>query len=179
MPPKGDRLFWNENRTGRLLGIYQQLLQGEAVLLDDSREQIELLLSGLVVRQGNHLAIKNLIYQQVFSLEWVNQQLSRLRPYADAINGWITSGRSDSQLLRGQTLLAAQQWAQDKSLSDLDYQFLAASHDAERQSIQQHGSFGNWQKQPSSRWCGLWNLMARCPIPTSGGVSFLGDRSLR
>ncbi|GET37159.1 AAA-like domain-containing protein [Microseira wollei] len=23
-----DRLFWNENRTGRLLGIYQQLLQG-------------------------------------------------------------------------------------------------------------------------------------------------------
>lgn len=133
-----DRLFWNENRTGRLLGIYQQLLQGEAVPLDDSREQIELLLSGLVVRQGNHLAIKNLIYQQVFSRLWVNQQLSRLRPYADAINGWVASQRSDSsQLLRGQALLNAQQWAQDKSLSDLDYQFLAASQDAERQHIQQ------------------------------------------
>ncbi|AKG21357.1 AAA-like domain-containing protein [Calothrix sp. 336/3] len=58
-----DRLFWNENRTGRLLGIYQQLLQGELVPLDDSHEQLELLLSGLVVRQGNHLAIKNPIYQ--------------------------------------------------------------------------------------------------------------------
>lgn len=133
-----DRLFWNENRTGRLLGIYQQLLQGEAVPLDDSREQIELLLVGLVVRQGDRLAIKNPIYQQVFHQEWVNRQLSRLRPYAPAIDGWVASGRQDaSYLLRGQSLLDAQQWARDKSLSDLDYQFLAASQDAEPQSIQQ------------------------------------------
>ena len=133
-----DRLFWNENRIGRLLGIYQQLLQEEVVPLDDSREQIELLLSGLVVRQGNQLGIKNPIYRHVFSPEWVNQQLSRLRPYADAINGWLASQRQDgSYLLREQSLLDAQQWAQDKSLSDLDYQFLAASQDAERQTIQQ------------------------------------------
>ncbi|WNZ43808.1 AAA-like domain-containing protein [Leptolyngbya boryana CZ1] len=133
-----DRLFWNENRTGRLLGIYQQLLQGEAILLDDSREQIELLLSGLVVRQGNLLAIKNPIYQQVFDLKWVNQQFSTLRPYANAINGWIASARTDSTyLLQGRMLLDVQQWAQNKSLSDLDYQFIAASQDAERQRIQQ------------------------------------------
>lgn len=37
-----DRLFWNEARTGRMLSIYQQLLHGESVSLDDSREQIEL-----------------------------------------------------------------------------------------------------------------------------------------
>lgn len=133
-----DRLFWNQNRTGRLLGIYQQLLQRETVPLDDSREQMELLLSGLVVRQGNYLAIKNPIYQKVFDLDWVNQQLSNLRPYSDAINGWLASQRLDvSKLLRGQTLLEAQQWAQDKSLSDLDYQFLAASQEAERWAIEQ------------------------------------------
>ena len=133
-----DRLFWNQNRTGRLLGIYQQLLHKEPVPLDDSREQMELLLSGLVVRQGNYLAIKNPIYQKVFDLNWVNQQLSNLRPYSDAINGWLASQRYDvSKLLRGQTLIEAQQWAQDKSLSDVDYQFLAASQDAERQLIEQ------------------------------------------
>lgn len=133
-----DRLFWRENRTGRLLGLYQQLLQGETLFLDDSWEQIELLLAGLVVRRGNQLAIKNPLYQHVFNLEWVNQQLSRLRPYADAINGWIASQRCDSShLLRGQLLLDVQQWSQDKHLSDLDYQFLAASQDAERQRIQQ------------------------------------------
>lgn len=133
-----DRLFWNANRTGRLLGIYQQLLQDEVVPLDDSREQIELLLSGLVVRQGNQLAIKNPIYRHVFNAEWVNQQLNQLRPYAAAINGWLASQRQDrTYLLRDQSLLDAQLWAQDKSLSDVDYQFLAASQDAERQRIQQ------------------------------------------
>lgn len=133
-----DRLFWNENRTGRLLGIYQQLLQDEGVPLDDSREQIELLLSGLVVRQGHQLAIKNPIYRHVFNSDWVNQQLNRLRPYADAINGWFDSQRQDSAyLLRDQSLLDAQLWAQDKSLGDQNYHFLAASQDAERQRIQQ------------------------------------------
>jgi PAS domain S-box-containing protein len=133
-----DRLFWKKNQTGRLLGIYQQLLEGESVPLDDSREQIELLLSGLVVRQNQGLAIKNPIYQQVFNLEWVSQQLSELRPYAPTINHWLASQRRDAvALLRGQALLDAQQWAQDKSLSDVDYQFLAASQEAERQGIQQ------------------------------------------
>jgi WD40 repeat protein len=133
-----DRLFWNEDRVSRLLGIHQQLLQGAIVPLDDSREQIELLLSGLVMRQGNVLAIKNPIYQQVFDLTWTNTQLSRLRPYASTLNQWVqTQRQDDSHLLRGQTLLTAQQWAQGKSLSDLDYQYLAASQEAEQHQIQQ------------------------------------------
>lgn len=133
-----DHLFWHQNRTARILGLYQQLLQGEAVQSDDSREQSDLLLSGLVVRRGNELAIKNRIYQEVFTLDWVTRQLRRLRPYAAALEGWVGSARQDATyLLRGQTLLEAESWARDKSLSDVDYQFLAASQDAERQEIQQ------------------------------------------
>nr|WP_228037766.1 AAA-like domain-containing protein [Nodosilinea sp. LEGE 06152] len=133
-----DHLFWHQDRTARILGLYQQLLQGEAVQSDDSREQSDLLLSGLVVRRGNELAIKNRIYRAVFTLNWVNRQLRRLRPYATALDGWIGCDRTDSTyLLRGQTLLEAESWARDKSLSDVDYQFLAASQDAERQEIQQ------------------------------------------
>ncbi|ANV88575.1 AAA-like domain-containing protein [Picosynechococcus sp. PCC 7117] len=132
-----DHLLWRENRTGRLLGIYRQLLQEEPVYTDDSREQTDLVLSGLVVRQGNQLTIKNRIYQQVFSLNWVDRQLHQLRPYANILEQWLASGRQDkSYLLQGQSLRDAEQWARDKSLSDVDYQFLAASQDIERQRIQ-------------------------------------------
>lgn len=133
-----DHLFWHQKRTARILGLYQQLLQGEAVPSDDSREQSDLLLSGLVVRRGNDLAIKNRIYREVFTADRVSRQLYRLRPYAAALEGWMASDRQDATyLLRGQTLLEAESWARDKSLSDVDYQFLAASQDAERRDIQQ------------------------------------------
>ncbi|HEY9635020.1 MAG TPA: WD40 repeat domain-containing protein [Coleofasciculaceae cyanobacterium] len=46
-----DHILRNEERSGRLLGIYQQILQGVEVETDDSREQTELALLGLVVKQ--------------------------------------------------------------------------------------------------------------------------------
>ncbi|MEG4498122.1 AAA-like domain-containing protein [Microcoleus sp. F10-C6] len=132
-----DRLLRNEQRAARLLGIYQQILQGVKVATDDSREQIELLLSGLVVKQPGYLQVKNRIYREVFNLEWVEKQLGKLRPYSQAFDAWIASKQQDeSRLLRGQALKDAQFWAQGKSLSDLDYQFIAASQDLDRQEIQ-------------------------------------------
>jgi hypothetical protein len=120
-----------------LLGIYQQLLQGVEIPADDSREHRDLLLSGLVVKQQGFLTIKNLIYKQVFHLAWVEQQLSNLRPYSQAFNAWVTSNQQDSsRLLQGQALKDAQVWSQGKSLSDLDYQFLAASEACDRQAVQ-------------------------------------------
>jgi WD40 repeat protein len=105
---------------------------------ESSRDQIELLLSGLVVRQQGYLQVKNQIYRRVFDQAWINQQLRTLRPYAPALEAWVAAGQQDdSRLLRGQALLDAQAWAQDKSLSDIDYQFLAASQQAEQQDVQQ------------------------------------------
>jgi len=133
-----DRLGRDEQRAGRLLGIYQQLLQGGEIEADDSREQIELLLSGLVVKQQGVLKVRNLIYQAVFNLQWVEKQLEQLRPYSQAFNAWIASKQTDkSRLLRGQSLKDATNWAQGKSLSDLDYQFLAASGELDRLELQQ------------------------------------------
>ncbi|MEG4841190.1 AAA-like domain-containing protein [Microcoleus sp. B9-D4] len=133
-----DRLLRNEQRAARLLGIYQQILQGVKVETDDSREQIELLLSGLVVKQPGYLQVKNRIYGEVFNLEWVEKQLGKLRPYSQAFDAWIASKQQDeSRLLRGQALKDAQFWAQGKSLSDLDYQFLAASGELDKLEMQQ------------------------------------------
>ncbi|MEY3866148.1 MAG: hypothetical protein RLZZ338_39, partial [Cyanobacteriota bacterium] len=53
-----DRLNYNQQRKGRLLGIYQQILQGEEIPTNDSREHTELVLSGLVVKEGGYLQVK-------------------------------------------------------------------------------------------------------------------------
>ncbi|MGI2905746.1 AAA-like domain-containing protein [Tolypothrix sp. VBCCA 56010] len=155
-----DRLLFNEHRAGRLLGLYQQVLQAEEaggqggrgaegdllslsplrhlpVATDDSREQTELLLSGLVEKHNGYLKIKNPIYQSVFNAQWVIKQLDNLRPYSQTFNAWVASGYKDeSRLLRGQALKDTQNWAQGKSLSDLDYQFFAASIECEQQAVQ-------------------------------------------
>ncbi|MBX9252810.1 AAA-like domain-containing protein [Desmonostoc muscorum CCALA 125] len=132
-----DRIERSGQRAGRILGIYQKILQGIEIKSDDSQEQMELLLSGLVVRHEGILKVKNPIYQQVFNLQWVEKSLAALRPYSQVFDAWVASEQQDkSRLLRGQALKDAQTWAQGKSLSDLDYQFLAASQEVDRQELQ-------------------------------------------
>ncbi|MBD2409836.1 hypothetical protein FACHB389_10300 [Nostoc calcicola FACHB-389] len=90
-----DRLlFFNQQQAGRLLSLYHQILQAEtaeaysseisaevrgkrttsapcSIPVDDSPEQTELLLSGLVEKRNGYLRIKNPIYQTIFNSEWV------------------------------------------------------------------------------------------------------------
>lgn len=150
-----DRLLFNEQRAGRLLGLYQQVLQAEKiekeeqtenklhhsslpVPTDDSQEQTELLLSGIVEKHNGYLRIKNPIYRSVFNCEWTLKQLDALRPYSQSLNAWGASGdRDESRLLRGQALREVLDWTQHKSLSDLDYRFLAASQELEHREFQQ------------------------------------------
>ncbi|OYD93206.1 hypothetical protein CDG76_21205 [Nostoc sp. 'Peltigera membranacea cyanobiont' 210A] len=153
-----DRLLFNQQQAGRLLSLYQQVLQAEEiedaknkntsdswyptpaispVPTDDSREQTELLLSGLVEKHNGYLRIKNPIYRSIFNAEWVLKQLDNLRPYSQPFNAWVASGFQDeSRLLRGNALQEVLDWTQRKSLSDLDYRFLAASQELERREVQ-------------------------------------------
>ncbi|MBP5973807.1 hypothetical protein HW132_13920 [Brasilonema sp. CT11] len=48
------------------------------VATDDSREQTELLLSGLVEKHNGYLRVKNLIYRNIFNTEWLVRQLDNL-----------------------------------------------------------------------------------------------------
>jgi WD40 repeat protein len=133
-----DRLLCNEQRSGRLLGLYQQILlsSDRSIPANDSPEQMELKLSGLVVQRQGRLQIANQIYATVFDANWVSEQLDKLRIYNDAIAAWLTSDRQDeSRLLRGQALREALDWSTGKSLSDEDYQFLAASQEIENRTI--------------------------------------------
>jgi WD40 repeat protein len=132
-----DRILKSEQRAGRLLGLYQQILQQGAITADDSAEQTGLRLSGLVVKKQDKLRVYNHIYKAVFNKDWVEKELGKLRPYSEAITAWLASNcQDDSRLLRGQALQDAQVWAVGKSLSDQDYQFLAASQEAEKKAIE-------------------------------------------
>lgn len=133
-----DRILrGEEQRTGRLLGLCQQIVaQGEIDALDNP-EQMQLRLTGLVVKRDGKLRIYNRIYQLVFSLDWCERELAKLRPYADAINAWIASNYQDeSRLLVGKALHDAQIWAENKTLINIDYHFLAASQELEKRFVQ-------------------------------------------
>jgi CHASE2 domain-containing sensor protein len=132
-----DRILRNEELVGRLLGLYQQILQQGAIPSDGSPAQMELRLSGLVVEREGKLQVYNRIYELVFDRDWVERKLTELRPYATSINAWLASaGRDDSYLLHGQALQDALTWSLGKSLSDLDYRYLVASQDLAKQEAQ-------------------------------------------
>ncbi|KAB8314313.1 hypothetical protein SD81_037910 [Tolypothrix campylonemoides VB511288] len=72
-----DRLLYNKYRTKQMLSLYQFILQREEVDADGSYEQMELLLSGLVVKQNGKLRVYNPIYNEVFNQNWLNLELNR------------------------------------------------------------------------------------------------------
>ena len=124
-----NRLLSKDRLTIEMLTLYREILQGTEITADNSLEQMELRLSGLVVKQKNCLRVYNKIYQSVFNLSWVEQTLSSLRPYAESLKAWQASDRDESWLLKDRQLETALTWAADKSLSYLDYKFLAASQE--------------------------------------------------
>ncbi len=128
-----NRLLYNPNKVGRLLGIYKQILQKQHIEFDKIPEETELILSGLIIKESGLLKVKNRIYEQVFNLEWIGKKLRLLRPYAQNFDAWIASQKTDqSRLLRGLALKDAEAWARGKILSDLDYQYLDASVERQR-----------------------------------------------
>ncbi|MDY7015180.1 MAG: AAA-like domain-containing protein, partial [Cyanobacteriota bacterium] len=132
-----DRLLEDKKRVGRILGVYQRLLQEGGLEVNSSLEQKELQLSGLVIKKQNSLRVCARIYEQVFDRAWVENELGKLRPYEDSLQAWFASNCQDtSRLLRGKSLQEALVWSNAKSLSDRDYKFLAASQELHQRDIQ-------------------------------------------
>ncbi len=132
-----DRMLRNQNRVGRLLFLYRQILWDGAISSDGSQDQMELRLSGLVVERQGKLVPHNRLYESVFNAAWTDQKLAELRPYEVMLVNWFASSCQDeSLLLRGQLLQDALAWALGKSLGDQDYQFLGASQDLAKREVQ-------------------------------------------
>jgi CHASE2 domain-containing sensor protein len=130
-----DRILKNDRWGGRLLGLYKRICQQGKISYDNSPEQRELRLSGLVVKHHNDLEVYNKLYGIIFDEFWVQSRLNALRPYADTIASW-SSSPDEKFLLRGDALQDALRWSLGKSLSDADYQFLGASQELAKRQAQ-------------------------------------------
>jgi AAA-like domain len=124
----------DQQNTRQLLNFYQQILENGSAAADDSPTQIDLRLSGIVVKKSDRLAICNQIYAQVFDRQWLDQVLAGLRPYGESLTAWLATDRQDqSRLLRGQALAEAQTWSRGKTLSPDDVDFLLTSQTSEKE----------------------------------------------
>ena len=124
----------DENKAAYLLDLYQQIWHSQGIDTDNSIEQSDLQLAGIVVKKNGNLKIYNRIYQTIFDGLWIEKSLASLRPYAENFRQWLLSGKQDkSRLLRGEALAEAETWVKDKSLGFEDREFLAASRTQEQE----------------------------------------------
>jgi WD40 repeat protein len=130
-----------EHNRGRLLGLYQQVLESGGIEAKDNPDQMQLRLAGLVVKRDGRLQVYNPIYAAVFNQQWVGSALADLRPafYAEAFRAWQGTGADEQEsfLLRGQALGNAEEWAKGKRLSDDDDRFLQNSREVERIELEE------------------------------------------
>ncbi|MBD2441520.1 CHASE2 domain-containing protein [Nostoc sp. FACHB-110] len=172
-----DRILRSEQRSIRLLNLYQQILLNSEITSDYSPEQIELRLSGLVVKQKGCLRVYNRIYESVFNQTWVNKALHNLIPYRFALEEWIASNyQNKSLLLSGEKLKSAQEWAESHYINEQEHHFLIASLELEKQKLQiaastKYKSQQNWLKK--YRFSALLVLSVFVPILVMG-VRHLG-----
>ncbi|MEP6518586.1 AAA-like domain-containing protein [Microcoleus vaginatus] len=187
-----DRLFKENQRIVRRLGLYQQILEQTEMIPDGSAEQMELRLSGLIIKRGERLTISNPIYQAVFNKELIEEKLEKLSPYSEAIKLWLNSScEDDSQLLRGEDLQSALVWAAGKSLRNEDFQFLTASqkvilsdqnqllHSATLETkkavcdAEKAWSEADSAKQKAKQWIGIGSAVLAASLVTAIGFSTL------
>ncbi|RMF20303.1 MAG: hypothetical protein D6756_14485 [Cyanobacteria bacterium J083] len=134
-----DRLLRKEKTASNLLSLYREILQYGFIAADESPEQRELLLTGLVVKKDNKLVSHNRIYQRIFHRAWVEQQLENLCPFASLLRLWLESDCQDNGLLLGgKSLLEAKAWANKHRLNQEQYQFLLASQVREEEILRKN-----------------------------------------
>lgn len=110
-----DRLLRIGQRSESLLRIYKQILLQGQIPCDESRQQMELRLSGLVVKQAGKLKGYNKIYAEVFNERWVDKSLAAMQP-------------EFRQLVaeQEQKLLAMLGGMEDKDFDDILYEILGS-----------------------------------------------------
>ncbi|MHC0068771.1 AAA-like domain-containing protein, partial [Nostoc sp. UIC 10890] len=127
-------MSYGEKVTTDLLELYQKILlaKDNGISVDDIQGKSELELSGLVTRRENKIMVSNRIYQEIFDIGWIENQLHKVCPYTANLRAWLASEKKDdSQLLRGSSLNEALKWAKmEKLLNNIqDSEFLSKSEE--------------------------------------------------
>jgi hypothetical protein len=72
-----NSLLTPDKNVRSTLEIYQEILQGR-VFADNKPEKLALQQAELVIKNDDYLEVTNRIYQEVFNIQWVKQELEKL-----------------------------------------------------------------------------------------------------
>jgi len=186
-----DRILRKDERIVRRLGLYQEILQRGNISADNSGEEMELRLSGLVVKRQEKLTVANSIYAAVFNNKFVATELDKIPPYAEEIQAWLNSNCQDkSTLLGGDDLEKALAWATGKSLRNLDFQYLTASQklvfeaqntalEATKLETETARQETVREKRKAQRWIGIGTGILASSLALATGFSFVAYQSIK
>jgi hypothetical protein len=82
------RFLSNEAKAFDLLVLYKEIWENGQINYQNTSEQIELTLSGLVLEDEGQLRLYNPIYKEIFDLNWVEQERAKLRLYIEEFENW-------------------------------------------------------------------------------------------
>jgi len=125
----------NDVMQAEMLTLYRNLLDKAVPSKRDSPVQQALQLTGMAVerpgREGPMLAVRNRVFKEVFDRRWVDDRLRQLnRPFREALNRWLKSGKGDRHLLRGKELTRALEDEQPIHFTGEEREFVLASERA-------------------------------------------------
>lgn len=83
----------------RLINRYLRILENSSVQTNDSDDDIQLRLTGLVTKEDNRLRVYNPIYARVFNKTWAETQINSLQPrlVAEAFARWRETRSLDEE----------------------------------------------------------------------------------
>ncbi|HIK30764.1 MAG TPA: GUN4 domain-containing protein [Oscillatoriales cyanobacterium M59_W2019_021] len=134
-----DRLLLGKYKD-KLLHLYQKILRHGAIEFENTPEQLELRLTGLVVHSNGKLKVFNRVYAAVFDQAWLNPILEAEKATKPApieivslslqLDGDLPISECGLDYIRLQQLLATQQWRD----ADLE------TRDLMLQAVNRHGA---------------------------------------
>jgi hypothetical protein len=107
-----DRILKNDVLSFDSLKLYKNILENNQIDADNSHEQINLKLSGLVLEEQGQLKPYNRIYKEIFNENWVENERIKLRLYVKEFEDWKTADlrRKQRYLLYGKKCDEVQKW---------------------------------------------------------------------
>ena len=132
-----DYLLDRSANVRETLGIYGKVLEGKEVSENQqSPAQVRLRLAGVVRAKNGQLIPRNRVYQEVFNLPWVRENIVS-EEISTPLNKWLDSGRQEDYLLTGRALEEALDWAEGRTdVTPEEHDFLLAGLEAARRKEQ-------------------------------------------
>lgn len=123
------QMLQNKKYSPKMLGLYEKIISGEQIQVNNSNTQLYLQLSGIVRILDGFLVVANKIYEEKFNRDWIIEALNKInRPYAMEINQWLTGNKSiDAIKLKDDTITGIYKWSRGRDdLSTLEREFVEA-----------------------------------------------------